>query len=97
MKKQEKIEEELRSIAMVRIAEPDTKAGTPQDERNYAPAEGLSYSTIPDLVTVLSKKFDLLVLHDPIDGCLMVDLQEASRGSVGELPCRLHPKKEEHE
>ncbi len=91
MKKQEEIAE-ARSLVLFRVA--TDEAGKPQEERLYTPkADGLS-DTLENLSAALKNSFDILVVHDPLDGCLVVNMMLA-KAKIGDLPCKLHPRKEQ--
>lgn len=84
-------EEMLRSVALYRV-KGDTQGKLP-NERFYRPHDDSPVATIPELMSALANIYDLVVLHDPYDGCLLLNLQKDAPESerVTKLPCKLHP------
>lgn len=83
-------EEMLRSVALYRVKD-DQKGKLPND-RLYRPYEESPSATIPELIDSLGNIYDLVILHDPYDGCLLLDLQKSTKKAdrVSKLPCKLH-------
>lgn len=83
-----------RAVAIFR-AENQT-AGTPQEERLYvAHSKSSTTGTIHELIESLKDIYDFILLHDPIDGCLIVNLDQSikftdEKERVSSLPCKIH-------
>lgn len=85
-----KEEDQLRTVAFYRV---DGDGNKPQDERLYRPFKESPSVTIPEAIECLGNIYDLIVLHDPYDGCLLLNLQDGAEEKVTKLPCKL---KHEH-
>lgn len=92
MKKlQPKVQPDPRSVALYRVK--SEKAGMEQALRNYQPYEGSPYSNIGELAEALDSSYDILVLHDQQDECLVVVLAENKAPEISKLECRIHHPK----
>lgn len=82
--------ENLRSVSFYRASE-DQKGKMP-DDRLYRPYKEAATATIAEITKALTPLYDLVLLHDPFDGCLLLNLQPNIEQRVTKLPCRLHQK-----
>ena len=81
-------EEELRSLKMNRVG----KVSEPLEDRLYQPETPDSPTAdIEIMKTAFKGRFDLIVLHDVIDPCMLLNM---ATGEVNELPCRIHHRPE---
>jgi len=92
MKKlQPKVQPDQRSVTLYRVK--SEKAGTEQALRNYQPYEGSPYTTISEWAKILVDDYDILVLHDTQDECLVVVILEDELVEITSLECNIHHKK----
>ena len=80
--------DKLRAAVVFRI-KTEKEKGTHIDHRNFQPYEGAPIGTIPEFCDALSEDFDILICHDQLDGCLLVEL---GKRKVSELKCLQHPR-----
>lgn len=90
-KKQTEEINEPRSVVLMRLQ--SDPAGQDIMQRRYQPYEGAQWGTIMELAESLEDlPYDILVLHDSRDECLMVVLSEGKPPEVGKLACKIHHK-----
>lgn len=81
-----------RSVSFFRAK--DQKPGLLPNDRLYIPYEGAPSASISDIRGALSKIYDLVLLHDEVDGCLLLTLMPDTpeEDRIVKLTCKLHDK-----
>lgn len=87
-----KTDDQIRTVNFYRV--PDDTPGKEPEKRLYRAYEGSVMTDIPEMKASLSNLYDLILLHDPEDGCLLLNLDPAAKAKevVTKLPCKLHQK-----
>jgi len=67
----------------------DPEKGTHPERRKYVPTTDLGAipMTMPEIVKIFAGVYQTAVLHDKVDGCLVLNVDEFK---YSKLPCALH-------
>ena len=86
-------QDQMRTAVCYRVGV-ELGSNTPLNDRVYASVPKRSRGNISKLHKVLRPYFDTLVLHDGVDGCVLVNLNEELYGQrITSFPCRINHAK----
>jgi len=85
-------DENLRSVQMYRLPS-DTQGVMPMDRR-FQSAKDQPHDSVANIKRkrALGNIYDLVLLHDPADGCMLLDLRKGAEAELSKFPCQVHKK-----